>query len=234
MLGDAYYQLPTGRVLALDMNDLRFPPVEYALTHPNGLVAIGGDLSPARILEAYKQGIFPWFNEGDPYLWWSPDPRMVLYPQELKISRSLSKTLRNKPFEVRFNTAFKQVMQCCASTFREHQDGSWITQEIIEAYTALHDMGYAISAETWLNNSLVGGLYGVKIGAMFYGESMFHHVTDASKVAFVHLVNKLTREGVKLIDCQMETTHLSSLGARPIARLGFLQALKNNIHLQSS
>lgn len=231
MLGDAYYQLPTGRVLALDEEDIRFPPAELALDYPNGLVAIGGDLRPERILEAYRNGIFPWFNEGDPFLWWSPDPRMVLYPHELRISRSLAKTLRNKPYEIRYNTAFKEVMQHCANTYRENQQGSWITQDIIDGYFELFKMGYAHSAETWIDNTLVGGLYGVRIGNIFYGESMFHHTTDASKIAFVHMVQTLAADGVKLIDCQMETSHLASLGARPIARLGFLQALKNHLDL---
>lgn len=220
-----YYQLPTGRVAALD-DDAPFPPVDAALTEPNGLLAIGGNLSPTRILDAYRQGIFPWFSAGEPIMWWSPNPRMVLFPEELKISRSLSKTLNNTKYEVRFNTAFREVMLACANTSRPNQAGTWITDDMIESYCALHQLGYAHSAETWENGVLIGGLYGIKIAGMFYGESMFHHKTDASKIAFVHMVQLLQSQGVKMIDCQMHTAHLASLGARPLARLGFLQTLQ--------
>ncbi|HPX88988.1 MAG TPA: leucyl/phenylalanyl-tRNA--protein transferase [Methylophilaceae bacterium] len=220
----AYYQLPNGRVACVD-DDCDFPPLNHALSEPNGLIAIGGDLSLSRLLNAYQHGIFPWFSEGEPILWWSPNPRMVLFPDELKISNSLKKTLKNKPFEVRFNTAFRQVISACSHTTRADQPGTWITQGIIDAYCALHDAGYAISAECWQNNTLVGGCYGVKIGKMFYGESMFHHVTDASKVAFVHLVQQLKSQGVGLIDCQMKTAHLARFGAKEIPRDAFFEHL---------
>lgn len=220
----AYYQLPNGRVACID-DDCDFPPLNHALNEPNGLIAIGGDLSLPRLLNAYQHGIFPWFSEGEPILWWSPNPRMVLFPDELKISNSLKKTLKNKPFEVRFNTAFRQVISACSHTPRADQPGTWITQGIIDAYCALHDAGYAISAECWQNNTLVGGCYGVKIGKMFYGESMFHHVTDASKVAFVHLVQQLKSQGVGLIDCQMKTAHLARFGAKEIPRDAFFEHL---------
>ncbi|HQO16435.1 MAG TPA: leucyl/phenylalanyl-tRNA--protein transferase [Methylotenera sp.] len=220
----AYYQLPNGRVACIG-DDCEFPPLNHALSEPNGLIAIGGDLSLPRLLNAYQHGIFPWFSEGEPILWWSPNPRMVLFPDELKISNSLKKTLKNKPFEVRFNTAFRQVISACSHTPRADQPGTWITQGIIDAYCALHDAGYAISAECWQNNVLVGGCYGVKIGKMFYGESMFHHVTDASKVAFVHLVQQLKSQGVGLIDCQMKTAHLARFGAKEIPRDAFFEHL---------
>ena len=220
----AYYQLPNGRVASIE-DDCAFPPLSLALKEPNGLIAIGGDLSLNRLLEAYQHGIFPWFSEGEPIMWWSPNPRMVLLPDDLKIAKSLQKTLKNKPFEVRFNTAFREVMQACSNTRRDGQAGTWITDDIINGYCALHEAGYAISAECWLNDQLVGGCYGVKIGDMFYGESMFHHVTDASKVAFVSLVQKLKSEGVGMIDCQMKTDHLASLGAKEMPRDDFISKL---------
>ena len=220
----AYYQLPNGRVASIE-DKCAFPPLSLALKDPNGLIAIGGDLSLTRLLDAYQNGIFPWFSEGEPIMWWSPNPRMVLFPDELKISKSLQKTLKNKPFEVRFNSAFREVMQACSNTRREGQAGTWITNDIISGYCALHEAGYAISAECWLDNQLVGGCYGVKIGHMFYGESMFHHVTDASKVAFVALVRKLKTEGVGMIDCQMKTAHLASMGAKEIMRHDFIAQL---------
>lgn len=206
-----------------------FPPVEEALTEPNGLLAIGGDLTTNRLLDAYTHGIFPWFSAGEPIVWWSPDPRMVLYPDELKISRSMSRRLNRKDYEVRFNTSFRQVMQACAETRRPGQDGTWITDEMIDAYCALHVSGHAMSAETWIGNRLAGGLYGVRIGKMFYGESMFHHVTDASKIAFVHLVQELKRQNFGLLDCQMKTSHLASLGAREISRKEFCQLMSKLI-----
>lgn len=224
----SYYQLPNGRVACID-DDCDFPPLNQALSEPNGLIAIGGDLSLPRLLNAYQHGIFPWFSEGEPILWWSPNPRMVLFPDALKISNSLKKTLKNKPFDVRFNTAFRQVISACSHTPRAGQPGTWITQDIIEAYCTLHNAGYAISAECWQDNTLVGGCYGVKIGQMFYGESMFHLVTDASKVAFVHLVQKLKSEGVGLIDCQMKTAHLARFGAKEISRDDFIDNLSSLI-----
>jgi leucyl/phenylalanyl-tRNA--protein transferase len=206
-----------------------FPPLEAALLRPNGLLAVGGDLSPLRLIEAYRHGIFPWFNEGEPILWWSPDPRMVLFPQELKISRSLRKTLKRGNYEIRADSAFKQVMEACAAPRGEHT-GTWIHAEMIAAYGRLHEMGMAHSMETWIEGELVGGLYGVGQGKMFFGESMFSRVSDASKIAFVHLVAQLQRWGFEMIDCQMKTEHLASLGAREISRNEFRQKLKELVH----
>ncbi|MDO9282672.1 MAG: leucyl/phenylalanyl-tRNA--protein transferase [Methylotenera sp.] len=228
-MSHAYYQLPNGRVASIDGN-CQFPPLSAALTEPNGLIAVGGDLSVSRLLNAYQHGIFPWFSEGEPILWWSPDPRMVLLPSELKISNSLKKTLKNKKFELRFNTSFREVITACSKTPRGEQPGTWITQDIIDAYCALHVAGYAVSAESWQNGQLVGGCYGVKIGNMFYGESMFHLVTDASKVAFVSLVEYLKAQGVGMIDCQMKTVHLASFGAHEISRDDFIQQLSRLIN----
>lgn len=232
-MSGAYYQLPGGRVTALE-NDIPFPAPDLALKKPNGLLAIGGDLSLKRLMDAYRQGIFPWFSAGEPIMWWSPDPRMVLFPNELKVSRSLSSRLRKLDYEVRFDSAFREVMQACAATQRHGQDGTWITAEIIESYCELHALGHAHSAETWIDGKLVGGLYGVSMGKMFYGESMFHHVTDASKIAFVHWVRRLKEEGVGLIDCQMKTAHLASFGAREISRAEFSQRLAKLVDYKSS
>lgn len=206
-----------------------FPAVEHALREPNGLLAAGGDLSPQRLLEAYSKGIFPWFNEDEPILWWSPDPRMVLFPSELKISRSLRKTLNKDHYEIRTDSSFSQVMHACAAP-RKGQAGTWIHPEMIAAYTALHEMGLAHSVETWMDGVLVGGLYGVSLGKVFFGESMFSRVPDASKIAFVHLVKQLRHRGVGLIDCQVRTGHLASLGAREISRLEFSQKLDSLIN----
>ena len=197
-----------------------FPPVEFALRDPNGLLAAGGDLSPARLLDAYARGIFPWYSEGDPTLWWSPDPRMVLFLDELRVTRSLRKTIRAGRFVVTLDAAFRAVMRGCAEP-RHGQDGPWITTDVLDAYGALADLGYGHSVEAWAGNELVGGLYGVAIGRMFFGESMFARQTDASKVAFAHLVAQLRRWGFELIDCQMATAHLASLGAREIPRAQF-------------
>jgi leucyl/phenylalanyl-tRNA--protein transferase len=205
-----------------------FPPVTQALGHPNGLLAAGGDLSPRRILSAYCEGIFPWFSEGEPILWWSPAPRMVLYPEELKVSRSLAKTLRNLDYEIRVDSAFDEVMRACAEP-RAGQDGTWIVPEMVAAYCRLHQLGYAHSFETWIDGELVGGLYGVAIGRMFYGESMFSRRADASKLAFVHMVRHLAGQGVGMIDCQMHTAHLASLGARLVPRDVFLATLKERV-----
>jgi leucyl/phenylalanyl-tRNA--protein transferase len=223
---DYYYQLPTGRVACVD-GDCEFPSANQALTEPNGLVAIGGDLSEKRILKAYKNGIFPWFSEGEPILWWSPNPRMVLFPEALKISNSLKKTIKKQAFEIKFNSNFEAVIRACSQTPRAGQNGTWITEEMIKAYCQLHHAGIAISAEAWQNSSLVGGCYGIQIGRMFYGESMFHRVTDASKVAFVHLVEYLKKQNVGLIDCQMKTAHLASFGAKEIPRAEFIATLSN-------
>ncbi len=223
-MSTGYYQLESGRVAAIE-DDCPFPPLSFALTEPNGLIAIGGDLSAKRLLSAYQQGIFPWFSANEPIMWWSPDPRMVLFPSELKISNSLKKTLKKQPFELRFNTAFSEVIKACGQTPRDNQAGTWISEEMMSAYCQLHDLGYAISMESWLDGKLVGGCYGVKIGHMFYGESMFHHVTNASKVAFVHLVEYLKNQGVAMIDCQMKTPLLTSFGGREIVRKKFAEKL---------
>ncbi len=201
-----------------------FPPVEQALAEPNGLLAAGGDLSVRRLLEAYRCGIFPWFNVGEPILWWSPDPRMVLFPNEFKCSRSLKKRLANADYEVRVDTAFTEVMRSCAAP-RQRQAGTWITTEMAAAYAGLHSLGYAHCVETWMEGQLVGGLYGVAIGRAFYGESMFSRRTDASKIALASLVEQLRRWGFGLIDCQMATSHLASLGAREIPRGEFVARL---------
>lgn len=219
-----YYQLETGRVAAIEKG-CPFPPLDQALTEPNGLIAIGGDLSATRLLSAYKQGIFPWFNENEPVMWWSPNPRMVLFPNELKIAGSLKKTLNKQLFEVRFNTAFREVITACSASKRINQAGTWISEDMIKAYCELNKNGHAICMESWLNHQLVGGCYGVIINRMFYGESMFHTRTDASKVAFVHLVNHLKTLKIGMIDCQMKTPLLTSFGGREIEREEFMQNL---------
>jgi leucyl/phenylalanyl-tRNA--protein transferase len=198
-----------------------FPPVEAALREPNGLLAAGDDLSRDRLLDGYRRGIFPWFNDGDPVLWWSPDPRMVLFLDELHVSRSLGKVLRSGRFTVTFDRAFAEVMQGCAAP-RDGEDGTWITPEMSQAYCGLHEQGYAHSVEVWHGGALVGGLYGVSLGRMFFGESMFSRQPDASKVALAHLVRLLGPWGFRLIDCQMATAHLASLGARQIPRAEFV------------
>lgn len=198
-----------------------FPPVDEALQTPNGLLAAGADLSPARLIAAYRCGIFPWFGEGDPLLWWSPDPRMVLFVNELHVSRSLRRVVRAAPFEIRLDTAFRDVMLACAAP-RGADGGTWISPEMLDAYATLASLGHAHSVEAWSDGELVGGLYGVAIGRMFFGESMFARRADASKVALVHLVRQLERWGFDLLDCQMSTTHLASLGAREILRAAFL------------
>jgi leucyl/phenylalanyl-tRNA--protein transferase len=216
-------------MIALLHDDTPFPPLEQALREPNGLLAAGGSLTPARLLDAYRHGIFPWFNADDPILWWSPDPRMVLFPEEFKISNSLRKTLRNQVYEVRTDTAFEQVMHACAAP-RNKQAGTWIHEDMIAAYTALHRMGYAHSVETWKDGELEGGLYGIAIGRMFYGESMFSRRSDASKAALAHLTAQLHRWNFGMIDCQMNTPHLASLGAREIPRAEFIHNLQELIH----
>lgn len=210
-----------------------FPPVRSALKEPNGLLAAGGDLSPERLLEGYRRGIFPWFSEGDPILWWSPDPRMVLFPAEFKISRSLGKTLRNRRYEARFDSAFEQVIASCAAP-RKGEPGTWIGQAMVEAYLELHRLGYAHSVETWIAGDLAGGLYGVAMGGVFFGESMFSRVRDASKIALAALVAHLKAAGFGLIDCQMHTRHLETLGAREIPRAQFSRLLEELIHYPRS
>ena len=206
-----------------------FPEVQQAM--PNGLLAAGGSLSALRLLEAYRQGIFPWYSPGDPILWWSPDPRMVLIPDEFKIPRSFARVLRNASYEVRCDTAFLQVMRCCAAPREEH-GGTWINEQMIAAYRSLHEMGHAHSVETWIDGKLSGGLYGVTIGQMFYGESMFSLASNASKIALAHLAKQLQRwqPDTGMIDCQMHTQHLASLGARQISRNEFSARLKQLIH----
>jgi leucyl/phenylalanyl-tRNA---protein transferase len=199
-----------------------FPPVERALKDPNGLLAAGGDLSLERLLAAYRRGIFPWYSGAEPVLWWSPDPRMVLRCDELKVSRSLAKSVRNKGYEVRIDTAFEQVLAGCA----DREQGTWLGRSMRKAYLALHRAGHAHSFETWRDADLVGGLYGVALGRMFYGESMFSRATDASKVALVALVGELRARAFPLIDCQMHTPLLASLGAKEIPRRAFLRALE--------
>ena len=207
-----------------------FPPLESALKHPNGLLAAGADLSPERLLAAYRRGIFPWYSGGEPILWWSPNPRMVLIPSDLKVSRSLAKTLRNRRHEIRFDSAFEAVVQGCAARGAGHagaaETGTWITDDMRAAYQRLHELGYSHSVETWIEGELAGGLYGVAIGRMFYGESMFTRVRDASKMAMVHLVRRLERRRYGMIDCQMHTQHLASMGARTIARSEFSRRLR--------
>lgn len=200
-----------------------FPPPELA--EPGGLLAVGGDLSPQRLLLAYSMGIFPWFNEQDPILWWSPDPRCIFEPAELKVSRSLAKVLRQGGFTVTFDRAFAEVIDACAE-LRRHGEGTWITAEMRQAYCRLHQMGYAHSVEAWRAGELAGGLYGVCLGRCFFGESMFHRVADASKVALVTLARHLQAQDFELIDCQLPSPHLASLGAREIPREEFLRRLR--------
>jgi leucyl/phenylalanyl-tRNA--protein transferase len=198
---------------ALTTETGRFPPVQYARS--DGLLATGGDLSPARLLNAYRLGIFPWYDS-PPVLWWFPDPRFVIFPGELHVSGSMKQLLRKAPFTYSVNAAFRQVMRCCGTTRRKGQSGTWITEEMMDAYTALHRMGHAVSVEAWRDGELAGGLYGVRLGRVFFGESMFTRYPNASKAAFIHYVGMLQKEGVALIDCQVYTTHLASLGARLI------------------
>ncbi len=209
---------------------IEFPRVESALADPPGLLAAGGDLSPQRLIAAYRLGIFPWYSPGDPILWWSLDPRMVLAPSELKISRSLARTLRNADYEVRLDSAFSEVIRTCSNAPRDGQRGTWITREMQEAYQRLHRLGYAHSVETWIDGRLAGGLYGIAIGRAFFGESMFSCVRDASKIALAHLCAYLQRHNFGIIDCQMETSHLASLGAHPIPRCDFVAALESLVN----
>jgi len=219
---------------------LYIPQIRHSLEFPNpresdgaNPIAFGGDLSPNRLMLAYKMGIFPWFNKNDPILWWSPDPRMVLFLNEFKIRKSLSKRIRNGGFEIKMNSAFSEVMSKCASVERENQNGSWIHSSMITAYSVLHDLGHAHSVETYLDGKLVGGLYGVAIGSIFYGESMFSLHNDASKVALAFLVNHLKNNGFEIIDCQMNTMHLTSLGAREIKRDEFLNIVSSGIQKET-
>jgi len=201
-----------------------FPPVNKALLEPNGLLAVGGCLSKERLLNAYRHGIFPWYNPGEPILWWSPDPRLVLFPDRLIVSRSLRKTLRKNTFLFTFDQAFNEVIAACAEP-RKDAAGTWITEEINQAYNELHSLGIAHSAEAWFEGELVGGLYGVALGQVFFGESMFHTKTDASKVVFASLVEQLKSWNYQLIDCQVHTSHLESFGAQEIDRSTFTKLL---------
>ncbi len=202
-----------------------FPEIRRALRHPNGLLCRGGDLDPQRILLAYRHGIFPWYEEGIPILWWSPDPREVLLPEEFHLPRTLRGVLRRNPFEVRLDSAFREVMKACAAP-RPGQHGTWITRDLLDGYCALHDQGWAHSAEAWDGEGLAGGLYGVAVGAVFFGESMFARRDNASKVAFAVLVDQLRRWGFRLIDCQVHTPHLERFGSRPMPRVEYLTRLE--------
>ena len=208
-------------------NELYFPPL--AIADEDGLLAVGGDLSTARLLLAYQSGIFPWFNEGEPICWWSPDPRFILYPQEIKISNSMKTVLQNGRFRFTINKAFERVIQNCKTSSRKGQDGTWISPAMQKAYITLHELGYANSAEAWHNGELVGGLYGIRMGNIFFGESMFSLQNNASKFAFIKYVQQLQRENVELIDCQLHTNHLESLGAKMIDRKLFSEILAANI-----
>lgn len=207
------------------LNDrLEFPPLDTA--NAEGLLAVGGSLSPERLLLAYRSGIFPWFNDDSLIMWWTPDPRMVLFPEKLKISKSMRKVLKNEEFTLTKNKCFTEVVKHCSKIERKGQEGTWITKNMFEAYTRLHEMGFALSYEVWKNNKLVGGLYGIDLGTVFCGESMFSLESNASKFAFIKLSQELEKKKYKLIDCQVYTDHLKSLGAEEIAREVFISYLK--------
>ncbi len=212
----------------LDNNpvNIDFPHPDLALTEPDGLLAVGGDLSPQRIINAYMNGIFPWYSDGQPILWWSPNPRAVLFPDKLHVSRSLKKVIRKGIYHTTLDQAFEQVIENCSQTPRKDQDGTWITDDMAQSYLRLHQLGLAHSAECWLEDKLVGGLYGIALGRIFFGESMFSHRSNASKVAFVHLLDELKKADYALIDCQVTTEHLLSLGAEEIPRNQFLNLVK--------
>lgn len=212
----------------LNADNISFPPVEQALTEPDGLLAIGGDLSPQRIINAYMHGIFPWYSDDQTILWWSPEPRAVLFPEKLHISKSLQKFIRKNTYTITLDQAFEQVIGHCAQTPRIDQAGTWITDEMKQAYIHLHKLGIAHSVECWLGDQLVGGLYGLALGHVFFGESMFSQQNNASKVAFVHLVDKLIQADYQLIDCQVTNGHLLSLGAEEIPRNQFIELLKQH------
>lgn len=205
---------------------LFFPPVSEA--NKDGILAIGGDLTPARLQLAYKSGIFPWFEDGEPIIWWSPNPRMVLFLDELIVSKSMRNILNRNIFKITFNQNFRDVISNCQNIKREGQNGTWITNDMIEAYCELHQLGIAKSIEVWQNDILVGGLYGINLGHVFCGESMFSKVSNASKVAFIALVNQLKKENYKLLDCQVYNPHLESLGCREINRIDFMEILNSN------
>ncbi len=208
-------------------SDIYFPPVETA--DEDGFLAIGGDLSTERLLEAYRNGIFPWYNEDDPICWWSPDPRFVLYPDQLHISKSMQQIINRGKFDFSIDHAFEKVIRACSAVKRKDANGTWISEEMIEAYIKLHKLGYAISAESWQDEKLVGGLYGIKMGNLFFGESMFSIIPNASKFAFIQLIQQLKTTGLVLVDCQMHTKHLESLGAVMIPRKRFIKILEQQI-----
>lgn len=203
-----------------------FPGLESALAEPNGLLAVGGCLSPRRLVNAYRHGVFPWFSPGEPILWWSPNPRLVLFPEHLHISGSLRKTLRRQTFQLSIDQAFERVIDACAAP-RSQQPGTWITEDMRHAYLQLHHLGIAHSVESWLDGQLIGGLYGIAIGKVFFGESMFYRATDASKVAMAHLATKLLEWDYRLIDCQVSSNHLLSLGAQEMPRREFAKRLQD-------
>jgi leucyl/phenylalanyl-tRNA---protein transferase len=212
----------------LNDNDFKFPDPDTALKEPNGLLAAGGSLAPENLLQAYSQGIFPWFEEDQPILWWSPDPRMVLYPEELHISKSLAKAMKKSSLRISSDEAFREVITACAGE-RPYSDDTWITETMIDAYCTLHTMGVAHSIEAWDGDKLVGGLYGLAIGEVFFGESMFSYQDNASKIAFATLIEKLGSLNYKLIDCQVSSAFLSSFGAREISRVDFMTQLPKNM-----
>lgn len=205
--------------------DLYFPPIEE--TSSEGIIAVGGDLSPERLLLAYSNGIFPWYNEDEPILWWCPEERMVLFFDDLRITKSMRNIINRQEFKVTFNTAFEEVIINCQQAVRKEQDGTWITKDIVKAYVKLHELGYAKSVEVWKNDELVGGLYGIDLGDVFCGESMFSKVSNASKVAFIHLAKQLEMANYKILDCQVYNDHLASLGCVEIDRDDFLMILKS-------
>lgn len=214
-----------GHLTLLDSERIKFPPTRLALRDPNGLLAVGGDLGPEWLLAAYRRGIFPWYSDDQPILWWSPSPRCVVLPDQFRIGRSLRKVLRRGTFEVTFDRAFDRVVEACRAP-RADAEGTWITGEMHDAYLEMHRLGHAHSVEVWRQGKLVGGLYGVALGRVFFGESMFHRETDASKVAFVHLVRQLELWSCPMIDCQVSNPHLSSLGAVEVPREDFERLLE--------
>ena len=209
---------------------VQFPDVSLALKEPNGLLAVGGSLTPRRLLTAYMQGIFPWYSQGQPILWWSPDPRAVLFPANVNVSRSMRQEIRAGRFQITFDRAFRDVIQACAQP-RANSQGTWITPEIIEAYCHLHGIGLAHSVEAWHDGELVGGLYGVALGKVYFGESMFSRMTNASKVAFIYLVHQLAAWDFAVIDCQIQSDHLRSLGSEDIRRTEFVSILHRSCHI---
>ena len=210
-----------------------FPPLDQALRDPPGLLAAGGDLTPTRLLAAYQRGVFPWYSAQQPILWWSPDPRMVLFPNEFNLSRSLSKTIRNGPFTTQVDTAFQATIRECAAPRRSGPD-TWLNEEMIHAYEQLYALGYGHSIETYHGDRLVGGLYGIRLGSIFFGESMFSRESDASKVAMARLVDECRARDIQVIDCQVASSHLASLGAREVSRNEFVALLKRHARLEAN